>query len=251
MTDDVIARARRTTGRRLLTLAASVAVVCALGGAAVIVLRGAGQPQPAVGGPAVSGPAAAPPAGSPSAGLPADLGFADVAGVSVPVSRQGGPQHSAAGLARGFSHDRGGAVLAAVHILLRLSPPLGPQVFDATLRTQVAGPDAPALRLHVAAQYEQLRDGAGSTYGQPTGRLYAQLRGYRLEQYSAEQATVRLLIAADDGRGGTALTASIAQLRWAGGDWSLLAPPGGRFDATVTAVPTADAARFLPFLAGR
>lgn len=251
MTYDVIARARRTTRIRVTAACLAAAAVAGIATAAVVFLAGTDQPGAA---PTATASAQQPGTGSSdaaTAGLPADLTFADVAGVSVPVSKRSGPFTVGEGLARGFAHDRGGAVLAAAHIVVRVSPQLGPQVFDPTLRTQVVGPDAAALRLQIAEQYETLRGAAGVAYGQPVGRLYATLRGYRLDQYSDEQATVALLIAADDSQGRSALTVSTVQLQWTGTDWALIAPAGGTFEHTVALVGADQASRYVPFTPGR
>src|SRR4051794_6754473 len=152
MTYDVITRARRRTRRR----AAAAALAAGLIGAGVAVTPtqlGSGTPGPvaptaapadtATGQPA-AGTAAT--AAAESAQLPADLLATDIAGVSLPVSRTAGPREFAGGLARGFSHDRAGAALAAVHTIVRVAPQAGPAVFEATLRDQVVGADAAAMR---------------------------------------------------------------------------------------------------------
>ena len=188
--------------------------------------------------------------GGASAGLPHDLDWSEVAGVSVPVSDQSGPRLTEKGLAGGFAHDRAGAVLAAVHIVVRVTPQVGPTVFEPTLRTQVVGPDAPALRVQVAQAYDELRLQAGMAYGQPIGTLYATLRGYRILSYTEDEAALRLLIEAPGASGAPVIASTEIHLRWTGSDWALLAPTGGTFDQAVTPASPADIATFLPFTAG-
>src|SRR5690606_6998235 len=101
-----------------------------------------------------------------------DIFFADVAGVRLAVSDTAGPQHTGDGLARGFARTRAGAALAAAHILVRIHPEAGADVFGPTLVHQVVGDDAEALVANVAEAYEQLLHQWPATYGEPAGRLY-------------------------------------------------------------------------------
>lgn len=250
MTYDVLTRARRTTRRRV-TAALLAASVVAL---AVIAAVGffTGPDNPSSPGREAPGPSVAPGGiAAEAAALPADLRWAPLAGISVPVSGQSGPRDTSGGLARGFAHDRAGAVLAAVHIVVRVAPQVGASVFDPTLRTQVVGPDAAAMRVQVTQAYDDLRGPAQVAYGQPVGSLYATLRGYRLTSYMNEQATVRLLTEAVDTRGTPARASTEVQMRWTGSDWALVAPTGGTFDHVVAAATDADAATFHPFDPGR
>jgi hypothetical protein len=57
----------------------------------------------------------------------------------VPVSSAHGPRMISNGLASGFSDDELGAVIAAINIDARLSPALGPAVYEPTLRQQCVG----------------------------------------------------------------------------------------------------------------
>ncbi|WP_328383743.1 hypothetical protein OHQ88_14365 [Micromonospora zamorensis] len=248
MTYDVITRARRTTRRRVTAFCvAAAAVACAVAAAAV---SGTGPNGPATSplGPVVQvrpettadGPAV----------LPNDLAWVDVAGVSVPVSTLSGPRISGEGLARGFTRERGGAVLAAVHIVVRVNPHVGPGVFEPTLRTQVVGADAAVMRVQVAQAYDELRGQAGVADGQPVGRLNATLLGYRIVSYTDDETVLRLLTEAPDGSGSALMVSTEVRVRWTGSDWALLAPAGGTFDQAVTVVLDPYVAMFLPFSAG-
>ncbi|RKF24649.1 hypothetical protein [Micromonospora globbae] len=252
MTYDVITRARHNTRRRILAIFLVAATVAGALTVAVVFGTGPSRPVTTQGRPAA--PAAtdttAGAAGGASGGLPSDLDWSDVAGVSVPVSNQSGPRLTENGLASGFAHDRAGAVLAAVHIVVRVNPQVGPAVFEPALRTQVVGRDAPALRVQVVQAYDALRFQAGMAYGQPIGTLYATLRGYRILSYTEAEASLRLLIEAPGASGAPVIASTEVHLRWTGSDWALLAPTGGTFDRAVTAASAADIATFLPFTAG-
>lgn len=249
MTYDVITRARRTTRRRLI--AVGLAAAAAAGAVTVAVVAGT-DPSRSVTLPADPAPDR-PNIGAAADGqadLPSDLGWADAAGVSVPVSDQSGPRLTIGGQARGFAHDHAGAVLAAAHIIVRVNPQVGPAVFEPTLLRQVVGPDAAAMRVQVAQAYDELRIQAGIKDGQPIGRLYANLRGYRILSYTDDEVIVRLLTEAPDASGSPLMVSTEVRVRWTGSDWALLAPAGGTFDQVVTAASDSDVATFLPFTAG-
>lgn len=239
MTVDVIDRARRTTRRRLGNALAVLAAASLATAAVVLAVTGAGPAQPP------SAPAPAEPqlvdrdsgAAGQSSTLPADLRWTEVSGALLPVSASAGPHDSSAGLARGFAHTPAGAVLAGFHLLVRVTPQAGAAVFEPTLRSQVVGPDAAAMRDQVAHDYDDLRGRAQVPYGQPGGRLYATLRGYRVDSYNPDLAGVRVLTASATTDGGEVLTDVLIELRWTGGDWALVAPPDGRWDSVITVVP--------------
>jgi hypothetical protein len=195
-----------------------------------------GQPTGAVPPPAPSTPQ---PAASPTAAagqdgdpVPTDLAFTEVAGVRLPVSQAAGPREVAGGLAGGFAPTRAGAVLAAAHILVRIHPEVGADVFSPTLEHQVVGDDVQALAANVADAYEQLLHQWPTTYGQPAGRLYLAVPGYRIDTFAADRATVALLIEIPDSGNGSLLGATTVSMRWHQGDWALLAPAGGAFTDT-------------------
>lgn len=251
MTYDVIDRARRTTRRRVAALVAvAVAALVAVGAGMLLT----GRQPPA--GPGGADPTSATTIGTGAAGpadrvLPTDLTFAEVSGVRLPVSGSAGPRETSGGLARGFSHDQAGAVLAAVHLLVRVAPQVGPAVFDPTLRTQVVGPDADAMRAQVGRDYEDLRSTAGVAYGQPVGRLSAALRGFQVSDYSPQETGLRVLTESAGADGAAVLVGCIVRMRWTGSDWALVAPPGGTFNSVVAVVTPADADGFRPFSEGR
>ena len=135
-----------------------------------------------------------------------------------------------------------------MHISLRLSPQVGPQVFDPTLREQVVGADAAALRQHVEDDYDTARQKLGLPYGPPAGRLYSTVVGYRVDEVSAAAASVRLLIDAPGRDGGTVHAATVVGLRWVGADWALVAPPNGDWNTVVSLVT--DTSGYTPLTEG-
>jgi hypothetical protein len=177
--------------------------------------------------------------------LPADLGFMEVAGVRLPVSDSAGPQDMAGGLGRGFARDRAGVALAAVHILVRVHPQVGADVFGPTLAGQVIGPHRQVLAANVEHSYRQLLTGQPVAYGQPTGRLDFTITGYTIDAYTPGQAGVRLLLEVPTGSG-TVLGGTGLRLAWHEGDWALVAPAGGAFTATWLVTDPAGFTRWPP-----
>lgn len=195
-----------------------------------------GQPAGTAPPPAPSPPqsAASPTAAAGQDGdpLPVDLTFSEVAGVRLPLSQAAGPREVTGGLASGFAHTRTGAALAAAHILVRIHPEVGADVFGPTLEQQVVGDDVQALAANVADAYEQLLQQWPTTYGQPAGRLYLAIPGYRVDSFADHRATVALLIEIPDSGNGSLLGATTVSMRWQQGDWALLAPAAGAFTET-------------------
>jgi hypothetical protein len=262
VTYDVLTRAHRAKRRRLvrtvLLIVSAVALIIA-----GFLMAASSSPHddgsPDRVGPSVPAGRAAPSstasggrrdAGS-AATLPGDLTWSQLAGVSMPVSAQAGPRKPGNGLARGFTHDRAGAVLAAVNLVVRVTPQVGPAVFDATLRAQVVGPDATALRDQVEQQYQQLCVTAGVTPGAPVGRLSAALRGYRIDLYSGTTVLMRVMTEADRPGAAPRYAAAVVQLAWTGGDWALVAPAGGVWDQSITEVSAENVGTYNPFTSGR
>ena len=138
----------------------------------------------------------------------------------------------------GSPTPRRGAVLAAVNIAVRTSGQLGPAIFTATITRQVTGPGAQAL---LAGAWQDYAQASGqhppATPGGPAGAADASPRAFRLLSWTPAAADVEVLAAAD-GRGAVIGL----QVRWQGGDWRLLAPPGGNFAAS--AARTADLSAF-------
>jgi hypothetical protein len=177
---------------------------------------------------------------------PTDLSMVTVAGVDLPVSAQDGPRLRPAGLATGFSQTPAGAVLAAMHLVVCASPQVGPAVWEPTLREQVVGPDAAAFADTVRQDYEETRERLQIPYGEPLGRIYGAIRGVRVDAYSPQAASLRLLIEAPDGNGGIARAAAVVQVSWSGTDWQLIAPPRGSWASVRVLIPPTLVGTFTP-----
>jgi hypothetical protein len=234
MTLDVIAAARRRTRRRLTVAGLTgLGVVAALVYPAGLYVNAHLEDSSP---PSMSGPqGSAPPIASPVAGavLPADVAFVRVAGVDLPMSAATGPAQTIGGLARGFAHTTDGAVVAALHLLVRTTPQVGPAVFEPTLLDQVVGDQADAMRAHVRAVYTQAAAAKGIVYGQPLGDLSATVAGVRVDAYTDELATLSVLTSAIDATGVTRYAATTVRVSFVNGDWRLVATRDGRWDSDV------------------
>jgi len=246
-------RPRRTRTVAILILAA--AAVCAVLATAAVRLLGhrdSERPEltvvPASSEAAGVGPLSSLAPTEPPDATVADLTWVGVAGARVPTSPSAGPHDVRDGRARGFARSALGAVLAAVHISVRLCPQVGPGVFTATLREQVVGAGSVALGQHLDEDYQQTRAQLGLAYGQPAGRLYTTAYGYRVESADSDTATVRLLIEGPGAGAGSVLVALTMQLLWTGEDWSLVAPVNGDWGAQ--AFVTSDTTGIIRFPGG-
>ena len=170
-------------------------------------------------------PALAPPP-DPQVSL-AGLGWADLAGVELPVSHSAGPRHREYGLAWGFAHTPLGALLAAVNIGVRANAWWGPGIFVTTIRDQVIGPDAPALLASCQASYQQASRAAGVPAGQPLGRAVVAEEAFRWLAYAPARAAVDIVSAGPGAQGATVRAVTRIEMAWSRGDWRVIAPPGG------------------------
>jgi hypothetical protein len=223
----------RAPGARRLILAAAVAAIL-LGAGLAFAL--AGRPPasrtPAAAAPAPVSPAGA--AGSGSQGKPlvprvslASVRWSGFYGVELPVSAQAGPSGASGGVAAGFAHTPLGALLAAVNIGVRANAQWGPRIFGAVIRGQVTGPDAAALLASCQAAYDQAAQSGGVTGGQPLGTVNVAEQAFRWITYTPAAAILDLAVAGP-GAGGATVRASVQmEVVWAGGDWKVVAPPGG------------------------
>ncbi|MFI5845599.1 hypothetical protein ACIA8K_38435 [Catenuloplanes sp. NPDC051500] len=254
MRDEIGTQARRRTAMVTASGAAIVvSIVAAVAGlAGMHDQQDDSGPQPAESGmvipiPGETGSAAAPPASAAVSPTTGDLRWVSVAGARLPVSASGGPADVSAGRARGFAFSKLGAVLAAAHVTLRLSPQAGPRVFEPTVRDQVVGADAATLARNLGEEYEQARSRLGLPYGEPAGTLYAVARGYQVT-LSGIDAEVRLLIEGP-GTWQPVLIELTVRTRWIGGDWRIVAPSDGLWGDDARTV--ADTAAFTWFPAER
>jgi hypothetical protein len=198
--------------------------------------------QPAPGG-------TAPPV--PGQDLLPEVGWGTVCGVTLPFSTSHGPQQHDGDRGYGFARTPTGALLAALHLAVQVSPQSGPDVFAATLAEQVTGPDAAVFAHEVHSQYERLHEQAALPYGQPLCPIYGRFVGLRLDSYHEQAASLRLLLEAPGPDGVAQLAAVIVQVSWLDGDWRLVAPPHGDWSRVSSLQPASALDRYTPIAPGR
>ncbi|MEH1124721.1 hypothetical protein [Micromonospora sp. CPCC 206061] len=250
MTYDIEAEVRRRTRR--IALIATAVVAVALAGIGGLAVWGGGDGSPP---PAATSSSAAPSDGFGSAlsetrSATDDLGtvtWVDVRGMALPVSARYGPATVAEGRAWGFAHNRFGSVMAATHIAVRADAIVGPRVYRPTIDQQVIGTDVDALASNVDSEYEGRRAEAGVAAGDPLPGTHASLAGYRVESYTDQAAFLRLLIASPGPNAqGTVYVDFRIEVRWAEGDWRLVAPPGGRWQNATGQAPSTNGYTAFP-----
>ena len=220
-------------GRRLILPAAAVAAILLCAGLAFAL---AGRPSasrsPVAAALAPASPAGA--AGSGGQGQPlvprvslASVRWSGFYGVELPVSAQAGPYDTSGGVATGFAHTPLGALLAAVNIGVRANAQWGPRIFTPVIRGQVTGPDAAALLAGCQAAYDQAAQSDGVTGGQPLGTVDVTEQAFRWITYTPAAAILDLVSAGPGGNGATVRASVQIEVVWDGGDWKVVAPPGG------------------------
>ena len=216
----------RRAPRRLLPAAAAVIAVAGAG-LAVLLARGG---APGAGSPALGRRPAAPAASSgpqiPQVSL-AGLRWTGYHGVELPSSPVAGPRDISGGLASGFADTPLGALLAALNIAVRANAQWGPGIYGPTIRDQVTGPDAATLLASCQADYAQATQAAHITDGEPLGNAYVSEEAFRWVAYTSGDATVDLVSAGPGSQGVTVRAATRVEVVWYGGDWRVVAPPGG------------------------
>ena len=138
-----------------------------------------------------------------------------------------GPRDTRRGVAAGFAHDPLGALLAAVNIGVRANAQWGPRIFTAVIRGQITGSDAAVLLANCQASYDQASRAEGVTGGQPLGNADVAEEAFRWVAYTPAAAIVDLVSAGPASQGTTVRASTQIGLTWAGGDWKVIAPPGG------------------------
>ncbi len=157
----------------------------------------------------------------------AALRWYDFYGVELPFSAQAGPRDTSGGLAAGFAHSPLGALLAAINIAVRANAQWGPWIFTAVIRNQVTGPDATALLADCLSAYGQASRSAGVTGGQPLGNADVAEEAFRWVAYTPDAAVIDLVSAGPGSQGATVRATIELEVVWDGGDWKVIAPPGG------------------------
>ena len=113
---------------------------------------------------------------------------------------------------------------------------MGTAIFRPTITHHVTGPDTAALLQAEETAYAQLRAAAHVRPGQPAGRGYAAETGYRFVAYTPAAATVDIVTAGPTANGTTVLAITRIQVLWLGGDWRVVAPPGGNWANAAIAI---------------
>ena len=229
----------RLPGRRHLMVPAAAVAAVILGGGLALALP---AHTPASPGPAATATAGPPDtASAPSPGQPqvprvslASVRWSDFYGVELPVSAQAGPRELSGGTAAGFARTPLGALLAAVNIGVRANAQWGPRIFTPVIRGQVTGPDAAALLASCQAAYDQAAQAAGVTGGQPLGTVQVTEQAFRWVTYTPAAAIIELVSAGPGPQGTTVRASTQIQAVWAGGDWKVIAPPGGNWGNSAT-----------------
>jgi hypothetical protein len=218
--------------------AAAVAVVL-LGAGLAFALTGGPPASPHPAATATASPAAAAGPGSqgqsqvPRVSL-AGVRWSSFYGVELPVSAQAGPYDTSAGVAAGFAHTPLGALLAAVNIGVRANTQWGPRIFTTVIRSQVTGPDAAALLAGCQAAYGQAAWSDGVTGGQPLGAVDVTEEAFRWITYTPAAAILDLVSAGPGAAGATVRASVQMEVVWDGGDWKVVAPPGGDWGNSAT-----------------
>jgi hypothetical protein len=164
------------------------------------------------------------------------LRWIDFHGIQLPRSTAAGPHYTRRRLVWGFADTEEGALLAAVNIAVRTAAQWGPGIYRPTIRHQVTGPDAAALLKADASGYAALRAATHVRPGQPTGRGYAVEAGFRFVAYTPADATVDIVTQGPGAGGTTVRTATRVEVVWLRGDWRVVAPPGGDWANSATAI---------------
>lgn len=184
-------------------------------------------------------------AGSPAAGQEAPsvpaidlsgVSWKDYHGIPLPSSKEAGPFDTARGLASGYADSPLGALLAAVNIAARTSWQFGPQVFGPTIARQVTGRFAAQMQ---ASDQNAWNQGAPESVAGTQG---TREEAFAIDEYTPSDATVEIVSGAP---GGGNYGVTQIHVERDGGDWKVVAPPGGDWADSATQVQTADG--FTPF----
>lgn len=167
------------------------------------------------------------------------ISWQDVTGMGLPISSIDGPHCLSRTRAACFGQTRGGAALAAAHLLTRTFAFVGPRTFTPTIADQVVGPDAAALQRLTARAYAEAVAATHVPEGEPLGADNGWLVGFHLDAFAPGQADVTVLFRQSDSDGQT-FAAFPVHLEWRSTDWALEAPRWGDWQGVATAVTDPD-----------
>jgi hypothetical protein len=136
--------------------------------------------------------------------------------VALPVSVAAGPYQVTAGTATGYAHNPTGALLCTAQLVVRSGFSNGRAVWEPTITGQfVAGADRDRLLAAMRAETPQAAK---------PGEL-AQIAGFIYQSYSDDTAVIGLVLRAPGAANAFYVVTTTVQ--WHGGDWQMVAPPGG------------------------
>jgi hypothetical protein len=159
---------------------------------------------------------------------PTDVRWEAVHGVVLPYSRSAGPRRVDGPVAAGYTHTPTGALIAAAQLSTRASPVFTPG-YETTVRDQVVpSRDRDTFLENLRAQV-QVPPAAGET---------GQLAGFLFNSYTPVAATVTLAFRMPSAEPTPTYQVATFTVLWRGGDWRLVAPPGGSYLSVVRPAPT-------------
>jgi hypothetical protein len=211
-------RERPAWTRPGFVLAAALMVLVVLAAVLLAVFHDRGGDNGSAGGTAPGVPGSTAAAGPEPTAVPttapAGVTWRLVGQVAVPFSTSAGPRTVTATTASGYAHTPVGALIAAAQLSTRSGLDTGRASYDPTIEHQfVPSPDRAALlaALHAAPQVSV-----------DPGEL-SQIAGFQYVAYSPDTAVVSLV----NRSGASNFYATTLTLQWRGGDWMMVAPPGG------------------------
>ncbi|GAB7039381.1 MULTISPECIES: hypothetical protein [Catenuloplanes] len=154
------------------------------------------------------------------AGPPADLTWRELNGARVPLSASSGPVRTDGSILWCFAHTPTGAVMAA-HVIPRQ---LSGGDWRAVVERQVE--PGPGREVFIAMR--------SSVDDAPAARTAVSIAGFALVVYTAERATVRMLVRL----AGFGDAAADYRLTWSDGDWKVVPSGAGELYTPLTPVRT-------------
>ena len=127
-------------------------------------------------------------------------------------------------------------MLAAINIAVRTAAQWGPADLRAHDHPPGHRPRSGRPAAQPGSRLRQLQASAHVRPGQPAGRGYAVVAAYRLAAYAPAGATVDVVTAGPGSDGTTVLAATRIEVIWRRGDWRVVAPPGGDWANSATAI---------------
>ncbi|MFC4906947.1 hypothetical protein [Actinomadura gamaensis] len=164
------------------------------------------------------------------------LTWRDFHGLRMPYSASEGPHAVSGDRVAGFGHSPLGALLAAIHLSVRSDPRWGLATAASTVNTEFVGPDTVGMLASINA----------APPAPNTPHAYVVLEGFRWQGYTPDTASMDVVSAGPGDSDQVVRAATRIQLQWRDGDWRVVAPPGGSWQASATPVGSLDGYTRLP-----